>query len=60
MIDFIKNNQKHITTVGAIALLILCYFQRKEIATLRGEKDVKITSEIDTTKVDSLKRIIEK
>jgi hypothetical protein len=41
MIEFIKKNQKHITMAGAISLLILCYFQRKEIAKLRADKNIE-------------------
>jgi hypothetical protein len=37
MIEFIKKNQKHLTMAGAISLLVLCYFQRKEIAKLRAD-----------------------
>jgi hypothetical protein len=37
MIEFIKNNQKNITMGGAIALLIICFFQQKELAKLRAE-----------------------
>ena len=43
MIEFIKKNQKHLTMAGAISLLILCYFQRKEIAKLRADKNSEAT-----------------
>lgn len=41
---------------GAISLLIICYFQQKELARLRGEKNVNI--EITIEKSDSLKKVI--
>jgi hypothetical protein len=44
MIEFIKKNQKHITMAGAISLLILCYFQRKEIAKLRADKNTEAST----------------
>lgn len=58
MIEFIKNNQKNITMAGAIALLIICFFQQKELAKLRGEKNVNVVKEVDTKKADSLKTIL--
>jgi hypothetical protein len=58
MIEFIKKNQKHITMAGAISLLILCYFQRKEIAKLRADKNTEASTKsfnLDSTilKTDS-------
>lgn len=44
MIEFFKNNQKHITMGGAIVLLLICYFQQKELAKLR--KEVQVVKEI--------------
>lgn len=58
MLEFFKNNQKNIMTGGAIALLIICFFQQKELAKLRGEKNINITKEIDLKKSDSLKAIL--
>jgi hypothetical protein len=54
MIEFFKKNQKNITMGGAIALLLICYFQQKELAKLRNE--VHISKEIKTDKkaTDSL------
>jgi hypothetical protein len=53
MIEFFKKNQKNITMGGAIALLIICYFQQKELAKLR--KEVQVAKEINVDKtVDSL------
>jgi hypothetical protein len=54
MIEFFKKNQKNITMGGAIALLLICYFQQKELAKLR--KEVNVSKEIKTDKktTDSL------
>lgn len=53
MIEFIKKNQKNITMGGAIALLLICYFQQKELAKLR--KEVQINKEINVEQTtDSL------
>jgi hypothetical protein len=57
MIEFFKNNQKNITMGGAIALLIICFFQQKELAKLRGE-NTNIVKEVDLKKSDSLKTIL--
>jgi hypothetical protein len=53
MIEFFKKNQKNITMGGAIALLIICYFQQKELAKLRKEAQVVKEINVDKT-VDSL------
>lgn len=54
MIEFFKKNQKNITMGGAVALLLVCYFQQKELAKLR--KEIHSVQEIktDTKSVDSL------
>ena len=54
MIDFFKKNQKNITMGAAIALLLICYFQQKELAKLR--KEVHSVKEIKTDQktIDSL------
>ena len=35
MIKFIKNNVKYLTAAGVFSLLVICYFQQKELAKLR-------------------------
>lgn len=45
MIEFIKKNQKNITMGGAVVLLLICYFQQKELAKLR--KEVQVNKEIN-------------
>jgi hypothetical protein len=46
MIEFLKKNQKNITIGAAIVLLLICYFQQKELAKLRNEvytsKEIKV------------------
>ena len=47
MIEFFKKNQKNITMGGAIVLLLICFFQQKELAKLR--KEVMIIKEINVS-----------
>jgi hypothetical protein len=47
MIQFIKKYQNQIGMGLAISVLVLCYFQRKEISSLRHELGLKQT--VDTT-----------
>lgn len=58
MVEFFKKNQKNITMGAAIALLLICYFQQKELAKLR--KGAMTIQEINTDKntSDSLLKII--
>ncbi len=54
MIEFLKNNQKNITMGGALALLIICFFQQKELAKLRKEKQINKEIKLDKKTTDSL------
>ena len=47
MIEFFKKNQKNITMGSAIALLLICYFQQRELAKLR--KETMMIKEINTS-----------
>lgn len=47
MIEFVKKYQSQIGMGLAISVLVLCYFQRKEINRLRHELGIKHT--VDTT-----------
>jgi len=38
MKEFISKYQKAIVGTGAVAVLVLCYFQQKELAKLRNER----------------------
>ena len=54
MAEFFKKNHKNITMGAAVALLLVCYFQQKELSKLR--KEVHSVKEIKTDQktVDSL------
>jgi len=54
MIEFFKKNQKNVTMGAAIALLLVCYFQQKELSKLR--KETQTFREIKTNQktIDSL------
>lgn len=54
MIEFLKKNQKNISTGAAGVLLIICYLQQKELAKLRKETHVVQEVKADTKKIDSL------
>jgi hypothetical protein len=54
MIEFLKNNQKNITMGGAVALLLICFFQQKELAKLRKEKQINKEINVDKKTTDSL------
>ena len=53
MKEFISKYQKAIVGTGALTVLVICYFQQKELAKLR--KEVQIAKEINVEKTaDSL------
>lgn len=54
MIEFFKKNQKNITMGGAIALLLITYFQQKELAKLRKEVQTIKEIKVDKSTTDSL------
>lgn len=54
MIEFFKKNQKNITMGGAVALLLICYFQQKELTRLRKETKANSEIKIDKKTTDSL------
>ncbi len=57
MIEFFKKNQKNITMGGAIALLLICYFQQRELAKLRKEVHTIQEIKTDNKTVDSLLKV---
>jgi len=59
MIEFFKKNQKNITMGGAIALLLICFFQQKELSKLRKENMVIKEIDISNKTKDSLIRKID-
>jgi hypothetical protein len=57
MKEFISKYQKAIVGTGAVAVLVLCYFQQKELAKLRAEKKIEVVVGGDIEKaqlIDSL------
>ncbi len=54
MIEFFKKNQKNITMGAAIVLLLVCYFQQKELAKLRKQAHSVNEIKTDNKSLDSL------
>ena len=57
MKEFISKYQKAIVGTGAIAVLVVCYFQQKELAKLRAEPKIEVYTGGDIQKgmlIDSL------
>ncbi len=42
MKEFIAKYQKAIVGTGAVAVLVICYFQQKELAKLRSEQKIEV------------------
>lgn len=56
MIEFFKKNQNNITNGAVIVLLVICYFQQKELARLRKETYVVKEIQINNKGIDSLSK----
>lgn len=57
MKEFISKYQKAIVGTGAVAVLIVCYFQQKELTKLRAEQKIEVVVGGDIEKanlIDSL------
>jgi hypothetical protein len=57
MKEFISKYQKAIVGTGAVAVLVVCYFQQKELAKLRSEPKIEVYTGGDIQKgklIDSL------
>lgn len=57
MKEFIQKYQKAIVGTGAIAVLVVCYFQQKELTKLRAEQKIEVVVGGDIEKanlIDSL------
>jgi hypothetical protein len=57
MKEFITKYQKAIVGTGAIAVLVVCYFQQKELTKLRAEQKIEVVVGGDIEKanlIDSL------
>jgi hypothetical protein len=62
MKEFIAKYQKAIVGTGAVAVLVLCYFQQKELAKLRSEPKIEVYTggDIQSGKtIDSLMNVID-
>jgi hypothetical protein len=54
MKEFIQKYQKAIVGTGAVSVLLVCYFQQKELSKLRSEMVV-----VSAPKTDSLQKVID-
>jgi hypothetical protein len=57
MKEFIAKYQKAIVGTGAVAVLVICYLQQKELAKLRADKKIEVVVGGDIQKaqiIDSL------
>jgi hypothetical protein len=62
MKEFIAKYQKAIVGTGAVAVLVLCYFQQKELAKLRSEPKIEVYTGGDIQRgktIDSLMNVID-
>lgn len=62
MKEFIQKYQKAITGTGAIAVLVICYFQQRELVKLREEAKVEImvnNTVYTANTMDSLMNVID-
>jgi hypothetical protein len=55
MKEFIQKYQKAIVGTGAVSVLLICYFQQKELSKFRKQ----IVFPISTPKIDSLQNTID-
>ncbi len=54
MIEFFKKNHDNLTKGAAVVLLLVCYFQQKELSKLRKEAHVVKEITVDKKTTDSL------
>jgi dihydroxyacetone kinase-like predicted kinase len=62
MKEFIQKYQKAIIGTGAVAVLVVCYLQQKELAKLRAEQKIEVLVGGDIQKaktMDSLMNVID-
>jgi len=62
MKEFIQKYQKAIIGTGAVAVLVLCYFQQKELSKLRAEQKIEVVVGGDIQRaqtIDSLENVID-
>jgi len=54
MKEFITKYQKAIVGTGAIAVLVVCYFQQKELTKLRAEQKIEVVVGGDIEKANTI------
>ena len=54
MKEWIAKYQKAIVGTGAIAVLVVCYFQQKELTKLRGEQKIEVVVGGDIQKANTI------
>jgi hypothetical protein len=54
MKEFIAKYQKAIVGTGAIAVLVVCYFQQKELTKLRAEQKIEVIVGGDIQKANTI------
>ena len=54
MKEFITKYQKAIVGTGAIAVLVVCYFQQKELTKLRAEQKIEVVVGGDIQKANTI------
>lgn len=62
MKEWISKYQKAIVGTGAVSVLLICYFQQKELAKLRNEPKVEVVLGGDISKaqtIDSLQNVVD-
>lgn len=62
MKEWIAKYQKAIVGTGAVSVLLICYFQQKELARLRKETKVEFVAGGDIAKaqtIDSLQKVVD-
>jgi hypothetical protein len=54
MKEFIAKYQKVIVGTGAVAVLVVCYFQQKELSKLRAEQKIEVVVGGDIQKANTI------
>ena len=62
MIKWLISNQKYLINGAALSLLIVCYFQQRQLAKLRQEPKIEVYTGGDIAKghnIDSLQNLVD-
>ncbi len=54
MKEFIAKYQKAIVGTGAVAVLVVCYFQQRELSKLRAEQKIEVVMGGDIQKANTI------